>query len=115
MAALSEFGLRRGCGDMVRALIKDMQFIYPTAQNVSKAHKHNMLLIAVQGEPLVGSPYENLAILLVIKYELFCVKSITQCYPKQFEDKREVPPSVLAFTATVVRSPLLNPPYYALH
>lgn len=39
MAVLSEFGLKKGCGDMVRALIQDMQFIYPTTEHVSKARQ----------------------------------------------------------------------------
>ncbi|KAF8351510.1 hypothetical protein F5887DRAFT_1069211 [Amanita rubescens] len=91
MAILSEFGLKKGCGDVVRALVRDMQFIYPTTPN---------------GGPLVGSPYQNQAIISVIKYELFCVKSIVKRYPKQFANKKEVTPPVLAFAATAIRAAL---------
>ncbi|KAF8328024.1 hypothetical protein F5887DRAFT_1083333 [Amanita rubescens] len=92
MAILSEFGLKKGSGDVVRALVRDMQFIYPTTPN--------------GGPPLVGSPYENQAIISVIKYELFCVKSIVRRYPKQFATKKEVSPPILAFAATAIRAAL---------
>jgi hypothetical protein len=59
----------------------------------------------------VGSPYQNQAIISVIKYELFCVKSIVRRYPKQFADKKEVTPPVLAFAATAVHQENLGLAY----
>jgi hypothetical protein len=35
MSVLTEFALKKGCGDEVGALIDNMRFIFPTGQNVS--------------------------------------------------------------------------------
>ena len=45
MAILSEFGLKKGSGDVVRALVRDMQFIYPSTPNVSEGHNLNGMML----------------------------------------------------------------------
>ena len=56
----------------------------------------------MQGNILAGRPYENPAIISVIKQELFFSVHLMRCYPQKAEKAREVTSSVLAFAATAV-------------
>jgi hypothetical protein len=60
-------------------------------------------LILAQGNILSGCPYENPAIISVIKHELFYLVHLMRCYPPKAKKAREVTPSLLTFAATAVR------------
>lgn len=103
MSAMLEFELRRNCGDRVKELIEDMRYIYPTGPNVSLVSLFWKMLMPMQGNPMTGRPYENPAIISVIKRELFCSMHLMGRYPQTAEKDKEATPSLLAFAATAVR------------